>query len=135
LSIYDTPSYYVQKLFSNNKGSKLLSINSSIGGTQGSDSLYASAVMDTVSGELILKMVNASARRQDCNFIIQGTGKCKDGKLTVLQSGDLKTTNSFEQPFNLLPKESIISLQKKGLQYAAPPYSLSVMRIKYTRES
>ena len=135
LSIYGTPSYYVQKLFSNNKGSKLLSINSSIGGTQRSDSLYASAVMDTVSGELILKMVNASARRQDCNFIIQGTGKCKDGKLTVLQSGDLKTTNSFEQPFNLLPKESIISLQKKGLQYAAPPYSLSVMRIKYIRGS
>ncbi len=135
LSIYGTPSYYVQKLFSNNKGSKLLSINSSMGGTQGSDSLYASAVMDTASGELILKMVNASARQQDYNFVIQGIGKCKGGKLTVLQSGDLKTTNSFEQPFNLSPKESIISLQKKGLQYPAPPYSLSVMRIKYTRGS
>lgn len=48
LQSYGTPDYYVQKLFSLNKGTTVIPITINNDAVAGQDSLYASAVIDTI---------------------------------------------------------------------------------------
>ncbi len=130
LNSYGSPSYYVQKLFSNNKGNKLVSIVSNSSPAQGTDSLYASAVIDTITQELIVKIVNASSRSVDCDLALRSMKKWSTARLFLLQQNDIKAVNSFEQPVNISPKEHNLPVQKKNIPYTAAPYSLSVIKIK-----
>ena len=65
LKSYGTPNYYVQKLFSTHRGSHVIPILSGNTPVTGQQGLYASAVLDKPSGEIILKIVNASGKDQE----------------------------------------------------------------------
>lgn len=131
LRSYGTPDYYVQKLFSTNKGSKVVPITLNNEVVAGQDSLYASACVDAVSGELIIKIVNASAKAQTNTLSLQGVKKLgKQAKLSVLQTTNLDAVNSFDTPNLVSPKESVIAIKNKNIEYQSEPYSFSVMRIK-----
>ena len=52
---YGTPNYYVQKLFSTNKGTHVLPMTINGKAMAGADSLYGSASKDTVTNELIIE--------------------------------------------------------------------------------
>jgi len=131
LRSYGTPDYYVQKLFSTNKGSKVVPITLNNDVVAGQDSLYASACIDAASGELIIKIVNASAKTQTNTLSLQGVKKlAKQAKLSVLQTTDLDAVNSFDTPQLVAPKESVIPIKSKNINYQSAPYSFSVMRIK-----
>jgi alpha-L-arabinofuranosidase len=56
-----TPNYYVQQLYATNKGTDV--VPALLGGKvlEGQDSLYASAVIDAATSELIVKVANVSA--------------------------------------------------------------------------
>jgi len=129
LQSYGTPDYYVQKLFSLNKGSKVVPISLNNDVVAGQDSLYASACIDAATNELIIKLVNASDKPQNNTLLFDGVKKlAAKGKLTVLQS-DLTAVNSFDSPTNVVPVESPIAVGKK-LQLYTQPYSFSVLRVK-----
>jgi alpha-L-arabinofuranosidase len=64
LHAYGTADYYVQQLYSTNKGSQVVSITLKDDVVAGQDSLYATASIDTVKKELILKIVNSSGTEQ-----------------------------------------------------------------------
>jgi alpha-L-arabinofuranosidase len=131
LRSYGTTDYFVQKLFSTNKGSKVVPITLNNEVIAGQDSLYASASIDATSNELILKIVNASNKEQTNTFLLDGAKKlAKQAKLILLQSSDLAATNSFDHPDLVSPKESQIAVKGKELEYSSAPYSLSVLRIK-----
>src|SRR5688500_14085935 len=68
LTIYGTPNYYVQQLFSLNKGTNVVSLLADNKPLAGQDSLYASATIDKKTNELILKFVNASGVNQNRNI-------------------------------------------------------------------
>ncbi len=55
LRSYGTPSYYVQKMFATNRGSRVLPVENA------SQGLYASASVDDRTGEVILKLVNSDS--------------------------------------------------------------------------
>ncbi len=57
------------------------------------------------------------------------------GLLTVLQSEDLNSMNTFDQPQNVAPKESSIEVEGKKILLNSAPYSFSVIRVKYLRVS
>ena len=61
LNVVATPNYYVQKLFSNNKGTNVVPITENEKPVTGKDSLYSSAVIDKQKGELIIKIVNIAS--------------------------------------------------------------------------
>ena len=61
---YGTPNYYVQKLFANNKGTDACPILSGKEEINGQNGLFASAVWDKNSKELIVKIVNVSDKTQ-----------------------------------------------------------------------
>lgn len=131
LQSYGTPDYYVQKLFSLNKGNKVVPITLNNDVVAGQDSLYATACIDTVAKELIVKLVNASAKPQSTTLQFEGIKKLSpQAKLIVLQSDNLYAVNSFSEPQKIAPVESLIPAKGKQLPLAAAPYSVSVVRIK-----
>jgi alpha-L-arabinofuranosidase len=131
LKSYGTPDYYVQKLFSVNKGSKVVPITLNNDVVAGQDSLYASAVIDTKQNELIIKIVNASAIPITNMIDVQGAKKlASSGILTVLHSDDLNSVNTFDEPKKISPEESKIIIKGKEINLIAAPYSLSVIRVK-----
>jgi alpha-L-arabinofuranosidase len=131
LHSYGTPSYYVQKLYSNNKGNKVVPINLGKDVVAGQDSIYASAVIDTKTKELIVKIVNASGNKAVKEIQLDGVTKlAKTGTLTVMQSGDMKQVNSIENPVALAPKMQPFSPKGKIIKAELAPYSFAVYRIK-----
>jgi alpha-L-arabinofuranosidase len=126
-----TVNYYVQKLFSTNKGSKVVPITMNNDAVAGQDSLYASAATDAATNELIIKIVNASNKQQTSILSLEGVKKlAKNAKLIVLQSDKLDAVNSFDQPELVSPKESTIDVKGKKFEFNSAPYSLNVLRIK-----
>jgi alpha-L-arabinofuranosidase len=101
----------------------------------GQDSLYASAVVDEKTADLIIKLVNVSGKPQSSVLSLSGVKSLPgEGKLTVLQGNDLAAVNTFDQPKQIAPKESTISIKNKKITLAAAPYSFSVLRIKLVGE-
>jgi alpha-L-arabinofuranosidase len=131
LRTHATPNYYVQKLFSLNKGNKVVPITMKGDVVAGQDSLYASAALDTKTNEVIVKVVNASDKSQPLTLDLKGVKKlAAQGKLTVLQSSNLDVVNTLDQPKNLAPVESSIDIKGKQVKLEAKPYSFSVVRVK-----
>ena len=131
LNSYGTPSYYVQKLFSINKGTQVVPLLQNNTTIEGQDSLYATACMDKNSNELILKIVNTSSvyRPQEISF--EGVKRPnKKAILTVLKSGDLNQVNSLNNPANIAPRPEVIDISGKKINLHIPPYSLTVLRLK-----
>ena len=56
-----TPNYYVQKLFSTNKGTHVVPVLNNGAVVKGKDSLYVTAAIDTNTNEIIIKLVNGLA--------------------------------------------------------------------------
>jgi len=130
LHAYGTPSYYVQKLYSNNKGNKVVPITLGKDVVAGQDSIYASAVIDTKTNQLIVKIVNASGNKAVKEIQLEGASKlAKAGTLTVMQSGDMKQVNSIENPAALAPKTQPFAPKGKMIKAELAPYSFAVYRI------
>jgi alpha-L-arabinofuranosidase len=132
LTSYGTTNYYVQKMFSTNKGTNTLSILQDNRPLTGETGIYASAVIDKKAGEIILKIVNTSGNEQIKTIQFQTSSKL-DSKalLTVLKSEKLDVLNSIDKPGLVKPVESEITLKGKRLELTAAPYSLNVVKIKF----
>jgi len=131
LQIIGTPNYYVQKLFSINKGTNVVPALIDGKAIEGKDSLYASAVIDKITNDLVIKVVNASGKEQTNSIVLEGVKKATSQALvTTLQSGDLDSANSFSAPQNVAPKESFAAIKGNKINLTSLPYSFSVIRIK-----
>jgi alpha-L-arabinofuranosidase len=97
----------------------------------GHDSLYVSAVIDKGTNEVIIKVVNASGKEQVNNFKVNGVKKiASKGLLTILQSNDPGSENSFAHPQNVAPKKTSIAIKGNQINLTSLPYSFSVIRVK-----
>ncbi|WP_442589760.1 alpha-L-arabinofuranosidase C-terminal domain-containing protein [Pedobacter sp. AW31-3R] len=130
LNIYGTPNYYVQKLYSLNKGTDVVSILGDNKIISGQDSIYASAVIDRKTNEVIIKVINASSVEKSRNVVVKGAKKlAANGTLTLLQNQNLKAENSFENAINISPKEQPLAVKGNNVSLSLAPYSFSVVRI------
>jgi len=131
LRSYGTPNYYVQKLFANNKGTHALSILSGTEKMNGKNGLYASAVWDKNTKEIIVKVVNASDKAQTTDIQLS-TGKkvSSNGGLLILKSENLDGVNSLDNPTQISPQEQPIKLKGKNATISLPAHSMSVVKIK-----
>jgi alpha-L-arabinofuranosidase len=131
LESYGTPNYYVQKLFSLNKGTHTVSALKDGKPLTGQDRLYVSAVTDSLTNELVVKVVNASNSPQQAGISLEGCKRLpKEASMTTLQGNDTELVNSISQPKAVAPVESSIRLKGKNLALVAPPNSLVVIKIK-----
>ncbi len=131
LNSYGTPDYYVQKLFSDNKGSNEVAIEMNKEALKGKDSLYASACTDAASNELILKIVNTSSQSISKQINIDSKKKADvKATITMLQSNDLDAVNSIESPQNISPQTNEIDVKGKQLSLTLSPYSFTIVHVK-----
>jgi alpha-L-arabinofuranosidase len=131
LRSYGTPNYYVQKLFANNKGTHALSILSGTEKLNGKNGLYASAVWDKNTKEILVKIVNASDKAQTTDIQLS-TGKkiSSNGSMLILKSENLDGVNSLDNPTQISPAEQPIKLKGKNATISLPAHSMSVVKIK-----
>jgi alpha-L-arabinofuranosidase len=128
---YGTTDYYVQKLFSTNKGTNVVTALRDGKALTGQDSLYVSAVIDKNTNDVIIKVVNASGTEQTNTIKMDGTKKlASQAIVTTLKSNDLNSENSFAKPFNVAPVNSSVVVKGKQIIFTSAPYSFSVIRVK-----
>lgn len=131
LRSYGTANYQVQKLFSVNKGTDVVPVLLNNEVVSGQEGYYASATIDRKTNELILKVVNSTAKKQSGAFLIDGAPKVQSkGTLTVLSSTDLDQVNSFESPGAISPVISQITVKNKTMNLTLNPYSVNMVRVK-----
>lgn len=126
---YATPSYYVQQLFSLNKGTDVISITQDGNAIKGQDSIWASAVTDSKTGEIIIKLVNPSSQQKQRTISLDDIKKSTTtGVVTTLQGqpGDI---NGLDKE-TIVPVTNTIAVKNKKLNLVLVPYSLTVIRVR-----
>lgn len=128
---YNTPNYYVQQLFSINKGTEVIPITETKTNkpVTGQDSTWASAVIDQNSHELIIKLVNMSSKPKAKSIKLDVTSK-PNATLTTLSNPDTGVENSISHPDNIKPETKRIATKAKTISFIAEPYSFSVIKVK-----
>lgn len=112
-----TCSYYVQQLYSHNKGTNVVPLTMDkkpVGGQEGQDGLFASAVWDNDTKEYIVKVINTSDKAQPVTLDFKGLkkkNKLTNGKCITFHSDNLDADNTVDNPNVILPKESKVSIE------------------------
>lgn len=136
LNSFNTASYYVQQLFSLNKGTNVLSLtmnNKPVTGAAGQNGLFASAVWDKNQQEIIVKVVNTSDKSQPINLSFEGLkkkSKLANGKLITFESSDLLSENSIENPTLLQPVESNYKTEGTSINNTINAHAFQVYKLK-----
>jgi alpha-L-arabinofuranosidase len=131
LESFATPNYYVQQLFSLNKGTNVVSLLQNNKPVAGQDSVYASAVIDKNTNELIVKLVNVSRKTQMKEIQVEGIKKLdQNARLIILKSEGLADVNSLDQPEKIKPTEQKLKLKGKKISLPLAPYSFTIVRAK-----
>ncbi|UBZ09890.1 alpha-L-arabinofuranosidase [Leeuwenhoekiella palythoae] len=129
LESYGTPNYYVQKLYSTNKGTDLISVTQNGEDLVGQDELYASATLDSEAKEVVLKVVNTSSEAQEIQLNFKGKSIKNKGKVIVLKEENLTQENSFDAQEAISPSTEEIKVKGDSASYEVAPYSLNIIRI------
>ena len=125
-----TPNYYVQKLFSTNAGTDVVSALVDGKALVGQDSLFASACVDSKTSELIVKIVNVAKKPNSLNLLLEGRKIAGDEiDFQVLSNTDLAAYNHIGKPEVVMPIEKKQKISGKKITVGLDAYSLIVMRI------
>ena len=124
LKVYPTPNYYVQQLFSRNRGDEVLPTK-----TDDTKNFFASATRDDAAGEIILKVVNANDSATDAE--IKTSGELASKARAIVMSGANKDVNSFDQPNKIAPVESSVENVSSTFKHTFPANSVTVLRLKF----
>jgi alpha-N-arabinofuranosidase len=131
LRSYGTPSYYVQQLFSRNRGDRVLPVqlNGALPTEKERPRFYATAVRDERAREVILKVVNASAAAVEADVQLQGVAKLDRKATATVLTGGLADENSLEAPRKVAPATVPLVMQAPQFIYSFRPHSMTVLRI------
>jgi alpha-L-arabinofuranosidase len=124
-----TVNYQVQKLFATNKGTNAVPalLNNKI--LSGQDGLYASAVTDKNSKEIIIKIVNSSAAEKTTSYLLEGYKKLAAQATVTVLTGGAEEINTVDNPFNIVPAVSTTSVKGKKVDVVLKPFSFTVIKI------
>jgi alpha-L-arabinofuranosidase len=151
--VYGTPSYYVQKMFAENRADVVLPAlvevapmpeEANRGGT-GPDRKQIHDVTDSraprplhvvagrsePSGDVILKTVNVSNLDYDTDIRFHGVNQVRaPARATVLTSPDPADENTLDQPMKVAPVEQVIHDAATAFRHTFPAHSVTVLRVK-----
>lgn len=131
-----TSSYYVQQLFSRNKGNQVLPLTMNQKPVAGNDDqygLFASAVWDNDTWEIIVKVVNTSGQPQKLAFNFDGLTpqeRLTNGTCIQLRSNEPRLENTLEQPNLIQPDEFPIQFSGKTLQQTIPVNTFAIYKFQ-----
>jgi alpha-N-arabinofuranosidase len=123
-----TPNYYVQKMFSNNRGTHVVPVLRNEEIMAGKDSLYASAVIDRQSNVVIIKLVNVSGEAIDFEINIEGIRSAKkEAIVQELYAADPYAYNSLDKQNIIYPSEKKIGVKGKKIAMSIQSKSLNII--------
>ena len=144
LRSFRSVSYYVQQLYAMNKGTNVLSLTTPdaknkkgvpVAGQEGQNGLFASAVYDKNTNEVIIKVVNTSKEAQSIKASLIGMkDECTAETLTLSCNGSMDDENTLDQPEKIIPQKGNIKCLK-GDKYAVladrlPAMSFRLYKVK-----
>ena len=138
ISSFNTASYYVQQLFSLNKGSNVLQLTMDgkpVTGASNQNGLFASSVWDKDNNEVIVKVVNTSEKAEQIKLNFTGlkkNEKLTNGKLISFNSPDPLAENSIANPSLLKPAENNCNVKGNYLEGTIEGHTFHVYKIKLT---
>jgi len=108
LNSFRTVSYYVQQMYSLNKGTNVLPLlmnKKVVAGDNDQDGLFASAVVDSKQNVVIVKVVNTSKNAQALKLNLNGMKGSHNVETLTLTSSDMDADNSLENPNRITPQK------------------------------
>lgn len=133
LHSYGTPDYYVQQLYSLNKGTDVVPLTLNREPVTGQDGEYASAVLDNKTHTLIIKFINTANDIRNVSFVVKGKKLRTSGLLTILHSESLDKVNSIQHPTAISPKKQKITIAGNKIELVLKPYSFNIIRVNYNK--
>lgn len=148
--VYPTINYHVQRLFSINAGDTFLETKmenaAAAPATPPTDTaapilaaaapdVAASAVRDSATGDIIIKLVNGAQTQRAINISLAGLDPKKyktNALITTLAGPDADAVNDYDSPATILPKDNTLALAPR-FTYDAPANSLTVIRLQSLR--
>ena len=129
-NVVATPNYYVQKMFSTNAGTDVVSALVDGKPLTGQDSLYASATIDSKTSELVVKLVNVAKKPANLNLSLEGRKiSASEINLQVLTNTDLTAYNHIGKHELVAPVERTLKISGKKIVLNLDANSLTVARI------
>jgi alpha-L-arabinofuranosidase len=131
LRVYGTPNYYVQKLYATHKGTHVVPLSEQGMAVAGQRGLYASAVVDSASKELIIKVANRLDRPEAIRLSLAGDQRIQTTAThIVLRSDNLGRINSIDEPAAVRPQERTITIDSRKPEFNVEPYSFNVIKVR-----
>ncbi|MDE6770879.1 MAG: alpha-L-arabinofuranosidase, partial [Muribaculaceae bacterium] len=129
-----TASYYVQQLFSLNKGSQVVPLKMDgkpVAGNEGQNGLFASAVKEDPSGDLIIKVANTGDEAQELQIDFKGLKKNQNySNVTVTTlHADNDAENTLDNQEIVKPKtQTFTDKDIKDMNVTLPAKTFAVYR-------
>ncbi len=126
-------SWYVQQLYACNKGTNVLPLTMDgkpVAGNDGQDGLFASAVYDKPSGEVIVKIVNTGDKKQDFALNLKGMKGSHAATLTTYGADDMDGENTLDNPTKYVPATSETTVEAPVLNGSVGAKSIVMYKIK-----
>jgi alpha-N-arabinofuranosidase len=147
LSSFGSPSYYVQKMFSEFLGDRTVPVemrglptqvknpgrqDSARGiGPRTIPAMFFSATKNSSTGMMYVKVVNATGAMQELQVNVQGAGKVvAQGRSVTIGSGAADDTNSITEPTKVVPVTADEKGFGKRFKHRFPPYSVTVLQVQ-----
>lgn len=125
-SSFETPSYYVQTMYGSNAGS--YNCKSTV--TGGSDCIYSNTVYDEETGELIIKVVNASDFARSAAIAVDENIRLGGGaRVITLADNNRLVYNTIETPERIAPIETAEEIPGNEFTREFAANSFTVIRI------
>lgn len=136
LSSVRSCSWYVQQLYSLNKGTHVASLTLNgkpVSGQEGQDGLFASAVWDADAGEYIVKIVNTSTYSRNVSISVKGLKKGQRltaAGCTSFHSAYPDLDNTLENPEAVVPETGTFDLKDGLFNEKVPAKTFMIYRLK-----
>ncbi len=148
LNSFGSPSYYVQKLFGQYLGDKIVPVTAENIPTQprpltrrdSTDGIktppqvptvFYAATKDAKTGAIYLKVVNVTGKQQPLEINLKGAAKVSPQATVVVIKGDKpEDTNTITTPEKIVPVASNISGIAPVFTRMLDPYSVSILQIQ-----
>lgn len=131
LRIVKTPNYYIQQLFSNNKGTHTASLKTEGKPVIGQQGVYASAVYDEIQCCYILKIVNTNPEKRTIEIELKGI--LKKSSVQTIQFATIcnnpEVENTLDQPDRIIPQFTHQVIPGNEIILTTNPYSLTLYKV------
>ena len=143
--MFKTVSYYVQQMYSLNKGTNVLSLTTQkqegkksvavpVANQEGQNGLFASAAYDKDASEVIVKVVNTSKQQQPITLNLKDLMGTTQAQTITLSHKGMDDENSIQHPELITPQQGTIAVEagkkQSTINDQLPAMSFRIYRIK-----